>query len=174
MLKMTPLTDDTPTRLKIPNQEAQKTQRAFADRLAKLMQDKNMKQSDLARKIWGTTKDRRGYEVARNRDRISAYLARAGIPEPENLQKLAEALDCAPEDLVGPEGMTRPLTRPRTAQLSVQITSALDRPDMWNVSFNMTLPIADAMEMLAIYERVRKEQETREATEATAAEGSDE
>lgn len=55
--------------------------------------------SDLARKIWGTVTDTRGYEVPKNKDRISRWERGDQSPEPHNLQLLAEALDMTPEEL---------------------------------------------------------------------------
>lgn len=118
------------TRLKAPpSAEMVKIQKDFADNLARLMQAKGMKQSDLAREVWGTTKDKRGYEVARNRDRISAYLAGAGIPETDNLNKIAAALGCTAEDLLGAEEMAaRPLTRTKAHQVEINMVSVFGRP----------------------------------------------
>ena len=55
--------------------------------------------SDVARRIWGPTKDKRGYEVARNRDRIGHYLNGTSYPEPDNLVELANVLKLPVEDL---------------------------------------------------------------------------
>jgi transcriptional regulator with XRE-family HTH domain len=65
---------------------------SFADLLRQLMLEKRITASDLARAIWGTTKDYRGYDVARGRDRIGHYLAGNSFPEKENLTKIAKAL----------------------------------------------------------------------------------
>jgi len=45
----------------------------FATRLYELRTEAGMSMSDLARKIWGTTTDARGYPVAKNKDRISRW-----------------------------------------------------------------------------------------------------
>jgi transcriptional regulator with XRE-family HTH domain len=63
------------------------------------MTQRGMSQSDLAREVWGTTRDTRGYTVAKNRDRIGAYLRAESLPEPQNLAKLAEALGAKTEEL---------------------------------------------------------------------------
>jgi transcriptional regulator with XRE-family HTH domain len=76
----------------------------FAERLADAMRRSNVSASEVARRVWGTTKDRRGYDVARNRDRIGHYLSGKSYPEPENLAKLAEALGVTVEDIAMPEG----------------------------------------------------------------------
>jgi transcriptional regulator with XRE-family HTH domain len=64
----------------------------FADTLRALMLKQRISASDLARSVWGTTTDKRGYEVARNRDRIGHYLSGASYPGKENLAKIAKAL----------------------------------------------------------------------------------
>jgi transcriptional regulator with XRE-family HTH domain len=78
--------------------------RAFADALDALMKRAGVKPADLARMVWGTTVDSRGYTVPRNRDRIGSYLSAQSYPEPENLQKLADALGVPVEELAS----TRP------------------------------------------------------------------
>ena len=78
----------------------------FARRLHQAMTAKRLSQSDLARKIWGSTTDKRGYNVAKNRDRISTYLRGEALPDTRNMQALADAL-----------GMT-------TAELAPDISSA--------------------------------------------------
>ena len=64
----------------------------FANLLRQLMLEKRVTASDLARQVWGTTTDYRGYVVAKGRDRIGHYLAGTSFPEKENLQKIAKAL----------------------------------------------------------------------------------
>ncbi len=83
--------------------EEQLVHENFARRLHKLMLEKGMSQSDLARKVWGeievTDKYGRTANAARNRDRISVYLKGAGFPDPKNLAKIAKALGTTAEDL---------------------------------------------------------------------------
>jgi transcriptional regulator with XRE-family HTH domain len=86
----------------------------FQHNLKELRTNKGLSQSDLARLILGTQTDARGYEVARNRDRISAYERGRASPEEENLEKIAEALgvsasELAPE-LSGQRGRNAPAT----------------------------------------------------------------
>lgn len=68
------------------------TEASFAMTLRQLMIDKRISASDLARAVWGTTKDGRGYEVAKNRDRVGHYLSGNSHPSRENLVKIAKAL----------------------------------------------------------------------------------
>lgn len=74
----------------------------FARKLYELLLERDMTPSDLARLIWGSTTDKRGYDVARNRDRISVYLAGKSVPDPLNLKKIADALG-VPMDELAPD-----------------------------------------------------------------------
>lgn len=56
------------------------------------MLERRISASDLARGVWGTMTDPRGYEVARNRDRIGHYLSGKSYPAMENLKKIAKVL----------------------------------------------------------------------------------
>ena len=74
----------------------------FGRRLQQLLDQKGMNYSDLARAVWGKTTTKSGYEVAKNRDRISVYVAGKAFPDPRNLKKIADTLgveiaDIAPE-----------------------------------------------------------------------------
>lgn len=55
--------------------------------------------SEVARRMWGTTPDKRGYETARNRDSLKHYLAGTRCPDPENLVRLADAVGVPVEEL---------------------------------------------------------------------------
>jgi hypothetical protein len=63
------------------------------------MLDQGMSASDLARAVWGTSTDNRGYQVAKNRDRIGHYLAGVSYPEAVNLRKIEAALGLSPDAL---------------------------------------------------------------------------
>jgi hypothetical protein len=71
----------------------------FAVWLAAQMAARGFNHSDLARAIWGTIKDTRGYDVARNRDRIGAYLSGNSYPELDTVYALAEAFSVFPDDI---------------------------------------------------------------------------
>lgn len=71
----------------------------FAKRLRDLRMTKNMSKSDLAKKIWGTTTDARGYEVAKHRARITVWENGEQTPTQENLGALAQALEVSVADL---------------------------------------------------------------------------
>lgn len=64
----------------------------FADALRRAMESQGLSASDVARRVWGSHKDKRGYDVATGRDRIGHYLAARSYPEPANLEKLAGAI----------------------------------------------------------------------------------
>ena len=74
---------------------------AFAEALHEAMNRKRMNASALARAVWGTTKDYRGYDVAKNRDRIAYYLSGKSAPRDDVLKKLADILDVPLDHLAG-------------------------------------------------------------------------
>ena len=71
----------------------------FRETLIRAMVAKNMSAAELARAVWGEIKDPRGYMVPRNRDRLTHYMSGSAHPNPENLAKIAKALDLDPADL---------------------------------------------------------------------------
>ena len=77
-------------------------QQAFGRRLQQLLDQKGWNYSDLARAVWGHTETKTGYKVAKNRDRISVYVAGKAVPDTRNLKKIAdvfgvEVAELAPE-----------------------------------------------------------------------------
>jgi transcriptional regulator with XRE-family HTH domain len=73
----------------------------FAAWLRTKMAERRLNASGLARQIWGTTKDSRGYDVARNRDRVGHYLAGTSYPSLQTLYKIGEVLAVFPDDIPG-------------------------------------------------------------------------
>jgi transcriptional regulator with XRE-family HTH domain len=69
-----------------------------------MMLKRGVSQSELARRMWGVTTDKRGFDVAKNRDRISLWLKGARKPDARNLGKLAEHLQCSVDELVPVRG----------------------------------------------------------------------
>ena len=67
-------------------------QQAFGQRLQQLLDQKGWNYSDLARAVWGHAETKSGYKVAKNRDRISVYVAGKAFPDPRNLKKIADQL----------------------------------------------------------------------------------
>jgi transcriptional regulator with XRE-family HTH domain len=80
--------------------------RLFAEKLQDAMTKAGLSKSEIARRIWGTTKDKRGFTVAKNRDRMGQYTSGATYPEPETLQKLADAVGVPVEELTSNPGPT--------------------------------------------------------------------
>jgi transcriptional regulator with XRE-family HTH domain len=75
---------------------------AFAAALKAAMARQGLTASQLARLVWGTIKDNRGYDVSRGRDRIGHYLRGTSYPDPANLIRLAAALGVPAATLVPP------------------------------------------------------------------------
>jgi len=78
----------------------------FSERLRQERENKGLSQSELARLVWGETVDKRGYTVAKNRDRVSAYEGNRAKPTDKNLTALANVLgideaELAPEIVSG-------------------------------------------------------------------------
>lgn len=94
----------------------------FVEKMRKLMHEKRFSQSALARRIWGEIEDPRGYKVARNRDRISSWLAGKSLPDPDNLTALARALGVSPDELMPPTEPT-PGSRNTYGPPEISITS---------------------------------------------------
>lgn len=70
-----------------PHSSANVERAEFARRLVQHLRDRDMNQSDLARK------------TGLSRDAISTYVRARSMPEPRNLKVIAEALGLAPSDL---------------------------------------------------------------------------
>lgn len=83
------------------------TREAFGQKLDRMLSLKGMTRSDLARAIFGTRIDTRGYEVAAGRDRITQYIAGRVWPDPEVFERITETLDCTIADLI-PEPKASP------------------------------------------------------------------
>jgi transcriptional regulator with XRE-family HTH domain len=124
----------------------------FARKVREAMLDKRMSASDLARAVWGTATDFRGYKVARNRDRIGHYLAGVSYPEPDNLKKLAEALGLPIEELViddpRPEGSG--LKEGRAGMLDTQIIMLNAYPGVCTVQLRRLMSVETAMKIMRL------------------------
>lgn len=96
----------------------------FRQRLYQLRRRKEWSQSEVARQAWGVVTDGRGYEVARNRDRISAYEAGRDVPTRENLEKLAEVFgvtvaELAPDLVLAGRSGGRSMEKPAAFEMKV-------------------------------------------------------
>jgi transcriptional regulator with XRE-family HTH domain len=119
----------------------------FARRLHELLVEKDMSQSDLARRAFGEeTSKKTGYTGAKGRDRISAYLAGKTYPEPRTLQKLAEALGTTPEALA-PDAVAAAVDRENPA---ISINMVEGHSDKVHLIVNKLVPLSVAMEIGSI------------------------
>jgi hypothetical protein len=124
---------------------------AFANALRAAMLKQGLSASEVARRVWGTTKDSRGYDVARNRDRIGHYLNETSYPEPENLIKLAEVLELDVQDLAvdKPVFVAGAGTSYRGRQPGdIQMTVLADQPNKARLVFDRVLDFETAMRLL--------------------------
>ena len=121
---------------------------AFAKKLKDLMRARGMSSSDLARAIWGTTPDPRGYPVARNRDRIGTYLAGTGLPSKETLPKLVAALGTTLDELALPVRSTRGRTFSSSAD--VTFTLLASHPGICSMRIVKLLPIDVGLKILEL------------------------
>ena len=135
----------------------------FATTLRNAMLTKSLSAAEVARRVWGTHQDKRGYEVAKGRDRIGAYLAGTSYPGPENLQKLADAID-VPVGALEIAARPRPrLTKgPRSFTLAHEAIHTMMNPptedvqlvlvgadlSMAQLMFNRTIPAALALKIV--------------------------
>lgn len=102
--------------------------RPFAEALRAALRRKGMSASDVAREIWGSTTDRRGYSVAKNRDRIGLYLNATAYPDEESLKELARVLDVTMEELTVKQVRTAVNAVAPGANLFIQSYARASRP----------------------------------------------
>ena len=96
----------TTQRVFLPRNRARN--QAFAARLRDAMNRGGLHPSEVARRVWGTTQDKRGHTVARSRDRIGHYLNAVSYPSPEIMARLAAAVGLSVEELAGEPASTEP------------------------------------------------------------------
>jgi transcriptional regulator with XRE-family HTH domain len=118
----------------------------FGRKLQGLLNAKGMSKSDLARLIWGETQDSRGRTVARNRDRISQYVAGRGFPEPQNLARMAEALDVPVEELA-PDIVASTVDREDPA---IQMTAVAGHMDKVYLRVNTLVSMTVAAQVIGL------------------------
>lgn len=102
-----------------------------------------LSQSELARRVWGETEDNRGYKVARNRDRISAYEKGSAQPTRENLEAIAEVLGVPPEELA-------PEAKFNRAEPAVAMTMLEGEPNRVHLKINTITSLALAAKVIAL------------------------
>jgi hypothetical protein len=121
----------------------------FAKKLREAMVERQLSASDLAREIWGTTTDPRGYQVAKNRDRIGAYLAGTGFPSKETMPKLCAALGLAIDEL--PKA-TRSSAAREMATGPADLTFSLlpDHPEICSLFIRRLLPVKIGLQIVEL------------------------
>jgi transcriptional regulator with XRE-family HTH domain len=119
----------------------------FGRRLRQLLDQKGMNYSDLARAVWGKTTVKGGYEVAKNRDRISVYVAGKAFPDPRNLKKIADTLGVSIADLA-PERVGDAMLEQQNPTYS--FTKVQDGSDMVFLRVNKLVPEAKAVKIIAL------------------------
>lgn len=90
----------------------------FATNLKLLREQHGLKKSHLAQELWGTTTDSRGYTVAKNRDRITAWESGKAVPCEENLDMLSEYFGVFVQDLA-PDVPDPRIRRPAALQTAL-------------------------------------------------------
>ena len=114
-------------------------EKPFSANLRQAMLDLNVNNAWLARALWGTRTDSRGYEVPRNRDRIGQYLKGTSLPNDANMRRMAEILKCDYEWLAPPER--------RKAESGEQFSFICTDEDYVRVKINMQMDSATASEI---------------------------
>jgi transcriptional regulator with XRE-family HTH domain len=109
---------------------------AFPDRLQRLMDQKKMTRAELARHIWGTMVDERGYTVARNRQTVSRYLAGKTDPNETTKRLIAEALGVTYKQLYPNDD---PVNRPGSG---VTLTSMGSQRCRVDISLELPMDVA--------------------------------
>lgn len=119
----------------------------FSIKLQRLMVERNISQSDLARVVWGERVDpKTGYNVAKNRDAISNYLRGTRMPEPRNLAKIATALGVEPDELAPEVIPSGEASGP--AELSV--TQLPKHPNKVLLEIHKVVPFSTASKIMAL------------------------
>jgi transcriptional regulator with XRE-family HTH domain len=119
--------------------------RAFAETLYAAMEAAGMTKSELAAQIWGRTKDARGYDVAKGRDRVGHYLNGTSYPEPANLELIAKALAIPGESLTVERPTGSPAPRTRSASTTLQLLTVADQPDKMRLQVDQVIDWVLAM-----------------------------
>lgn len=123
----------------------------FARRLYARRTELGLSQSDLARTVWGETMDKRGYMVAKNRARISAYESGEHYPDQENLVALADALDMPVEQLA-PDLYAASVDHEKP---EISLTAVAGHPDKVHYQLNTLIPLEVAAEITMIVSRAK-------------------
>jgi transcriptional regulator with XRE-family HTH domain len=120
---------------------------SFGDRLRRILIERNMSQSDLARLVFNETRtDNRGYATVVGKDRISAYINNRAKPEPKTLRLIANALKMTPEELA-PEVVSE-ASKNSTPTILVEALSG--RTDKVRLQIHKLVPLQTAVKIMAM------------------------
>lgn len=123
----------------------------FARRLHKALSARGMTQSELAAEVWGRRKAWVGEKeamVARNRDRISVYLAGKGVPREAHLVRIAEVLRVDPADLM-PDHQEGPKLPPPASLVMLPRHQA-------RLTVNTIVPVDVALRITQLIEKAQR------------------
>lgn len=120
---------------------------SFAERLYQQRRHLGWTQSELARRIWGTQEDGRGYTVARNRDRISAYEGKRAKPERTTLDMVADALGLTVEQLA-PDILNE--WAQKAGSPGVAMTMVAGRPNEVRLRIDLVMTLQVASEVIRL------------------------
>jgi transcriptional regulator with XRE-family HTH domain len=126
---------------------------SFAYNLRRARIAAGLSQSDLARKIWGTTKTKSGYIVAHKRDRISAYESGAQAPTSETLMEIAKALNMSPLALAPEMGKNAEFKESE----AITLTVLKGQPDRVHLKVNVLTSLDLASRILAMLNASEKD-----------------
>lgn len=102
--------------------------------------------SDLARKLWGTTTDSRGYTTPKNKALISRWERGESTPEPQNLKILADAFDIPVEELA--PDLTAVAVKEQPSAVSLQVLPG--HPDQCLLVVNVLCGFDTAAEIMKL------------------------
>lgn len=113
------------------------------------MAERDLTESDLAKRIWGTMKDEKGNTVAVNRQALNKYLRGTVVPRRTTLRKIAKALGVPDASLIF---QNDPLDRVGSGLLVSRIDNRNSRLEV-----SLVVPsdvAADVVQQLAPYSKI--------------------
>ncbi len=120
---------------------------SFGDRLYRILLDRNMSQTDLARLVFNESRyDKRGYEVVVGKDAISQYINGKATPTPKRLKRIADALK-VPVDELAPELLAS--TRPGAAS-AIKIEAIAGHIDKVLLQIRRIVPLETAVRIAGV------------------------
>lgn len=137
------------------SQAVESRETAFARRLQALMAERNLSNSELARRVWGEITNSRGYKEAKGRDRIGKYIKGETYPEPRTLKEIADALGVGVPELA-PDGPAK-ATPWEAAETSLLVLEG--HPGKALLRIDKILPFAKATRILQILAEPEAEEE---------------